>query len=335
LIETTSGQSTHYLPGLAQYGGNAWNYYLPDRLGSVRQLTDPSGAVMLARSYDPFGNGLEQVGGGQSVFGYTGEQTDPTGLVFLRARYYSPYLNRFISPDTIIPNPTQSQSWNRYLYVGNNPVNRTDPSGRCWGPASFLRDVPGYDVVCGNLDQAIFIAGHPQASPYEKAQAVSYVEWAAISHVVLAEGLFMGGYGIAVALCTPQTQRLSNIWNSPWWQRGRIIENQLGGNLPPNFPTIDRFQNGVATSIKSLDVTAPTYQNIGALTSKVQGYIDTLASFQGATHANTAITAPQITGRVLELAISPGASPAQMAAFQQLQQYASNVGVQLNIVVIP
>ncbi|MCK6629792.1 MAG: RHS repeat-associated core domain-containing protein [Anaerolineae bacterium] len=133
LIETTSGQSTHYLPGLAQYGGNAWSYYLPDRLGSVRQLTDPSGAVMLARSYDPFGNGLEQVGGGQSVFGYTGEQTDPTGLVFLRARYYSPYLNRFISPDTIIPNPTQSQSWNRYLYTGNNPVNRADPSGHCIG----------------------------------------------------------------------------------------------------------------------------------------------------------------------------------------------------------
>ncbi|MCK6629794.1 MAG: hypothetical protein L6R45_32040 [Anaerolineae bacterium] len=90
LIETTSGQSTHYLPGLAQYSGNAWSYYLPDRLGSVRQLTDPGGAVMLARSYDPFGNMLEQVGGGQSVFGYTGEQTDPTGLVFLRARYYNP-----------------------------------------------------------------------------------------------------------------------------------------------------------------------------------------------------------------------------------------------------
>ncbi len=133
LIETTSGQSTHYLPGLAQYGGNAWSYYLPDRLGSVRQLADPSGAVMLARSYDPFGNVLEQVGGGQSAFGYTGEQTDPTGLVYLRARYYSPYLNRFISPDTIIPNPAQSQSWNRYLYVGNNPVNRSDSSGHCIG----------------------------------------------------------------------------------------------------------------------------------------------------------------------------------------------------------
>ena len=90
LIETTSGQSTHYLPGLAQYNGSAWNYYLPDRLGSVRQLTDPAGAVLLAQSYDPFGNVLQQTGSGQSIFGYTGEQTDPTGLVFLRARYYNP-----------------------------------------------------------------------------------------------------------------------------------------------------------------------------------------------------------------------------------------------------
>lgn len=88
LIETTSGQSTHYLPGLAEYD-TAWAYYLPDRLGNVRQLTDHSGAVTLARSYDPFGNGLEQVGAGQSTFGYTGEQMDPTGLVYLRARYYN------------------------------------------------------------------------------------------------------------------------------------------------------------------------------------------------------------------------------------------------------
>ena len=130
LIETTSGQSTHYLPGLAQYGGNAWNYYLPDRLGSVRQLTDPSGAVMLARSYDPFGNGLEQTGGGQSVFGYTGEQTDPTGLVFLRARYYNPALGRFLTADSVVPDPLSSVGWNRYAYVYDNPTRYTDPTGK-------------------------------------------------------------------------------------------------------------------------------------------------------------------------------------------------------------
>jgi len=60
---------------------------------------------------------------------------------------------------------------------------------------SFLRDVPGYDTTCGNLDMAIYIAGHPAATPYQKAQAVAYVESIAVSHIVLAEALVLAGYG--------------------------------------------------------------------------------------------------------------------------------------------
>jgi hypothetical protein len=41
----------------------------------------------------------------------------------------SPYINHFIQPDTIIPNPADPQSWNRYSYVGNNPIRYSDPSG--------------------------------------------------------------------------------------------------------------------------------------------------------------------------------------------------------------
>jgi hypothetical protein len=46
-----------------------------------------------------------------------------------RARFYSPALGRFTQPDTFIPNPANSQSWNRYSYVNNNSVNYIDPSG--------------------------------------------------------------------------------------------------------------------------------------------------------------------------------------------------------------
>jgi len=45
------------------------------------------------------------------------------------ARFYSPALGRFIQPDTVIPDLTNSQSWNRYSYSYNNPLYYTDPSG--------------------------------------------------------------------------------------------------------------------------------------------------------------------------------------------------------------
>jgi len=47
------------------------------------------------------------------------------------ARRYDPQIGRFISPDTIIPDPGNPQSFNRYAYVNNNPQRYTDPSGYC------------------------------------------------------------------------------------------------------------------------------------------------------------------------------------------------------------
>ncbi len=52
-----------------------------------------------------------------------------------RARMYSSYLNRWIQPDTIIPDPANPQSFNRYSYVYNRPVNLLDPSGHVAIPA--------------------------------------------------------------------------------------------------------------------------------------------------------------------------------------------------------
>jgi hypothetical protein len=47
----------------------------------------------------------------------------------MNARYYLPEVGRFISPDTIVPEPGNPQSYNRYAYVLNSPVNYTDPTG--------------------------------------------------------------------------------------------------------------------------------------------------------------------------------------------------------------
>src|SRR5690606_38597614 len=109
--------------------GNTPEYFITDALGSVRQLTHESSAVLMTQSYDPYGNVISNNGSMDSIYGYTGEQTDATGNVYLRARYYNPTDRRFISRDTWAGDVNNPLSLNRWNYVEGNPVNYVDPSG--------------------------------------------------------------------------------------------------------------------------------------------------------------------------------------------------------------
>jgi RHS repeat-associated protein len=60
---------------------------------------------------------------------FTGQRLDSTGLYYYNARYYDATIGRFISPDTIVQNPANPQTLNRYSYGLNNPLKYTDPSG--------------------------------------------------------------------------------------------------------------------------------------------------------------------------------------------------------------
>jgi len=114
--------------GVLEQQGATTTYPLSDALGSVRTIESAAPAVMGTASYDVFGSVRAEVGQ-QSIFGFTGQQTDSTGLSFLQARYYSPLLGRFLSPDSVQPNGVGSQGYDLYSYVANNPTGATDPSG--------------------------------------------------------------------------------------------------------------------------------------------------------------------------------------------------------------
>jgi RHS repeat-associated protein len=77
---------------------------------------------------------------------FTGQRLDGSGLYYYNARYYDPDLGRFISPDTIVQDPTNPQNLNRYSYCLNNPLKYTDPSGHGWW--SIFTDIAsvGFDI---------------------------------------------------------------------------------------------------------------------------------------------------------------------------------------------
>ncbi len=115
---------------LAQ-NSTAWEYLLPDALGSVRQIADANGNVTLAESYEPYGSVLTSTGSATSIFGFSGEEADNTGLIYLRARYMRPALGAFLVADKAPMNMMQPSAGGMYLYANGNPVNHTDPSGLC------------------------------------------------------------------------------------------------------------------------------------------------------------------------------------------------------------
>jgi RHS repeat-associated protein len=79
--------------------------------------------------YTAFGETRLSSGQAETEHKYTGQLSMGIGLYFYQSRMYDPYLNHWTQPDTIIPDPYNPQDWDRYSYVSNNSVNRTDPSG--------------------------------------------------------------------------------------------------------------------------------------------------------------------------------------------------------------
>jgi RHS repeat-associated protein len=115
---------------IAQIAETQTGYFLPDALGSMRQMTDPSADLTLARAYDPYGNVVSSSGAGETMYGYTGE-IQSGGLVHLRARDYVSQFGRFTSRDTWEGDDSRPLSINKWGYVEGNPVLLSDPSGFC------------------------------------------------------------------------------------------------------------------------------------------------------------------------------------------------------------
>jgi RHS repeat-associated protein len=95
-------------------------------------VTDASGNVVGENRYYPYGETRFSTGSMYTDKLFTGQrEITGLGIYHYQARFYSPKLGRFISPDTIIPVFENPQSWNRFSYAVNNPIRYNDPDGHC------------------------------------------------------------------------------------------------------------------------------------------------------------------------------------------------------------
>ncbi len=105
-----------------------------DWLGTVRLDSTPAQGVYFDGGWAPFGEYYAGTGTSDRVF--TGQRQDVVGGIWdFMFRQYSPAQGRWMVPDPAglaavdITNP---QTWNRYAYVGNNPLSNVDPLGLNW-----------------------------------------------------------------------------------------------------------------------------------------------------------------------------------------------------------
>jgi RHS repeat-associated protein len=141
-------QTNQYLEVLECYANVSLRPYFTDSIFMIKSLKQ-SGLDLINKSlqentgeniyictltstiaYFPFGETRASTGTLPTERLFTGQRLDDnTGLYYYNARYYDPEIGRFISPDTIVPDPADPQSLNRYSYCRNNPLRYIDPSG--------------------------------------------------------------------------------------------------------------------------------------------------------------------------------------------------------------
>ena len=119
-----------------------------DYIGSILAISDEAGNKLEQRHFDAWGNFTHlQIGNGAIITdkniidntslllerGYTShEHFAEVGIIHMNGRLYDPLLRRFLNADENIQDPYNTQNYNKYGYVMNNPLMFNDPSGEFW-----------------------------------------------------------------------------------------------------------------------------------------------------------------------------------------------------------
>lgn len=234
LMKTTNGMVTKYVYGKGLIGeevGSVFKTYHFDCRGSTIAITDASGNITDTFAYDTYGKLLSRTGTSKAIFGYNGRDgvvTDDNGLIYMRARYYSPAMKRFINADIVEGGISNAITLNRFAYANGNPVSFVDPFGLSAerGTSSKAKETES-DWIMAVLvtDFSLPIVGHSEIYFMN-----SYGEWLFTEYntnVSIKDFGIKGAKGGAQVFYNTSDVDVSDFYNK---ETGEFIKNPKGIN---------------------------------------------------------------------------------------------------------
>jgi RHS repeat-associated protein len=215
-------------------------------LGSTSLVLKEDGTVhhSEARHY-PYGEERWHSGTLPTDYRFTGQRSDGyIKLTVMGARWYDGQLGRWISPDPIIPDPANPQSFNRYSYVGNRPLNRTDPSG------------------------------HQEVVPELMQQAIDYfkgIGWELVGHASQinqywngADLVFTSGSGEKMRVLAIELKDVTGPVNLGTLGKSKIYDD-YGGSIPRIVRSATRFAESSKEQLRLMSQAVLKGKELGTL----------------------------------------------------------------------
>jgi RHS repeat-associated protein len=249
-------------------GPGAWSsrFYAADGIGSVRRLTDESGNVTDTYTTTAFGELIAHTGGDSQPYLFAGEPYDAnSGFQFHRARWMDPQSGRFLGLDRHPGTPWDPVTLHRYLYAGDEPVDRTDPSGLFFSIGSFASFSATLTTIAAiALPRLQSIIWWVNINFFRFQRAIEYVQ------VGLTALEFTGFVAERLEVMARNLAASDAAYPPGPFPRGIQVGRTAGQNLADNFPRIDDFDfgSGSAISIKS----TVAIENENTLLGNIRGW---------------------------------------------------------------
>jgi RHS repeat-associated protein len=267
-------------------------HLLPDGHGSTRSLTDSSGAMVNAITYDGYGNLITSNGTPQTAYLYTGERFDSDlQQYYLRNREYNPVVGRFSVMDQIDGTPNDPLSLHKYAYCQNDPVDMHDPSGNQGDIASLSLSMSIGTSLDAMNNAVVLQAGYIAAKKVTEIGAATESLWEIVGQdktadtaTIIVHGVSGHPNGWSQSNGTPFQQDLTNA-------KGQTPKAGIDGDpLNHDFYEFDwggfSIANGIdLIPIKSVHEMALVHLQMAEMLVSMNGYanIDIISHSWGTT----------------------------------------------------